>query len=445
MTIELYHDYKCIVDLICIDDDASTRSLLKWSNADYMNNNNTTIAPQVQITKGPNIGKLHPRPDRGKLPAYIPEPSFVADPNHRKKVLTGELIALDKARVQERATMTRMDSTRLGKNFGYMIRTLKHLDPSEYVRAGSAVLEHHFDSHEYCGDWCRRKSMTATQKEQSQRYYRSKTIDAKLYKILGDKLNRFVTYERLQEVAHGMDTQCNESFNNTASWFAPKNKVYCGSCSLTNRLSMAIGINSLGLEQYFRRLYKKLGIHLTKNVLYCLEMKNRTRHNRLMKIQTKEKKKDRIKRKLEDLVKNEGIARKERDKRECVYKSAVNMQEEDCGDEGERQQPRPKKNRTSLVCPHCGKKGHATTRSSKCLHYKGGGQAVRPARAQQLQDLDGEYVDPADDIDAMDALPLVRDPNQLDTEEDTEALQAFLADAVAEDSDEDVTLVQAAL
>jgi hypothetical protein len=183
----------------------------------------------------------------------------------------------------------------------------------------------------------------------SVRYYRSKTTDAKLYKILSDKVSRFVTFERLKEVAHGMDTQVNESFNNTASWFAPKNKVYCGSCSLTNRLSIALGINSLGLTAYFKRLFMKLGINLTKNVLHCLEAKDRTRGKRLKAIKTKDKKTIRIKRKHEDLVRDEAIARKERSKREGTYKSGINMQDDD-----EDQQPNNKRKRLAdSICPHC--------------------------------------------------------------------------------------------
>jgi hypothetical protein len=68
-------------------------------------------------------------------------------------------------------------------------------------------------------------------------YFRWKTKDAKLYVKLQEILERFITPERLKEVAHGMDTQCNESFNNMFSWLAPKNKVYCGTQSLRNRLS----------------------------------------------------------------------------------------------------------------------------------------------------------------------------------------------------------------
>jgi hypothetical protein len=85
-----------------------------------MLNTGTTTVPKVFVSKGPNKGKKQQdRPDKGKLPRQIPEPRFVADPNHRKKVLTGKLHDLAKKQVVERFTMTKMDCTRIGKNFGY--------------------------------------------------------------------------------------------------------------------------------------------------------------------------------------------------------------------------------------------------------------------------------------------------------------------------------------
>jgi hypothetical protein len=239
MVVDLYNNANCIVFRICADDDASTRSLLRWSNADYMRNNGTTEVPKVFVTKGPNKGvKQQPRPDRGRLPGHIPEPLFVADPNHRRKVFTGELLTLKMSKVATRFTMTKMDCTRLGKNFGYMVRTLKRRPEAEWEGAGRAVIEHHFDNHEFCGEWCPRKRQGQEERDAKARYYRSKTEDAKLYAVLNNITSRFITLDRLKEVAHGMDTQINESFNNTASWFAPKNKVYCGSESLANRLSL---------------------------------------------------------------------------------------------------------------------------------------------------------------------------------------------------------------
>jgi hypothetical protein len=229
------------IDKLCCDDDSSVRADCKWSNRDYMLNNNTNKIPQVPITKGPKKGKLQDRKDKGKLPRDVPEPNFVADPNHRRMQLTGELITLDKAKVSEKATMTRMDTTRIGKNFGYMARSLNRGEEELYCNKAKAVLEHHFDEHAYCGEWCRRKDESTESRRTSGKYYRCKIESKELYDILDEKLSRFVTKERLIEIAHGMDTNINESFNNTATWFAPKNKVYCGSVSLSVRLSFAVG------------------------------------------------------------------------------------------------------------------------------------------------------------------------------------------------------------
>jgi hypothetical protein len=69
----VYQKHNVIVSLVCIDDDASTRSMLKWSNDDYMKNNYTTTIPQVPITKGKNKGELQERRDRGRLAGEIPD------------------------------------------------------------------------------------------------------------------------------------------------------------------------------------------------------------------------------------------------------------------------------------------------------------------------------------------------------------------------------------
>jgi hypothetical protein len=45
--VDLFDRRHVSIARICIDDDASTPSMLKWCNADYMKNNNTTKPPQV--------------------------------------------------------------------------------------------------------------------------------------------------------------------------------------------------------------------------------------------------------------------------------------------------------------------------------------------------------------------------------------------------------------
>jgi hypothetical protein len=371
MTIELYRNKHCKIGLICADDDASTRSMLRWSNSDYMKNNNTTVYPTEEISKGPNKGKLQKRKDRGRLPADVHEPMFVADPGHRKKVLTGVLQKMLDSKVDERATLSRMDATRIGKNFGYMIRSLPRLQECKYVDAAQAVLEHHFDNHQHCGPWCNRSRVAEA--DRSKRFYRNKEQSGKLYAILQEKLGRFMTLDRLKEVAHGMDTQVNESFNNTAAWMAPKNKVYCGTGSLCNRLSMAVGISSVGFAAYFERLYKVLGITITPNVTYFLNCKDIVRKKRLAKIRTKEQKKLRLKRKHEQLRKDEVQTRKSILGKDAFYKSGTNM--DDVVEHPQETAARNKK--APAVCPHCKKKGHKTTKSKRCLFHNK--EAAAPA------------------------------------------------------------------
>jgi hypothetical protein len=131
--VEAFEKRHVVIHRLCCDDDSSIRADCQWSSAHYMKNNNTDVLPKVAISKGKNKGKLQDRSDKGKLPAHVPEPVFVADPNHRRKGLTGELNKLDMSKVDEKFTTTKMDSTRIGKNFGYMARTLKDREACKYI------------------------------------------------------------------------------------------------------------------------------------------------------------------------------------------------------------------------------------------------------------------------------------------------------------------------
>jgi hypothetical protein len=409
MVVALHENYSVVVEKIVIDDDASTRSVLKWTNADYMKNNETNEPPTIPISKGKNKGKPQARPDRGRLPATVPEPLFVADPNHRRNVLTGELIALTKEKVANKFTMTKMDATRIGKNFSYMIRQLPTMHESQYEAAGKAVLEHHFDNHSYCGPWCPRK-----RNGNHQGFYRSKSKDSALYEKLKDIVARFVTVDRLKEVAHGMDTQVNESFNNTFSWLAPKNKIYCGSQSLKNRLCIGIGINGLGMEEYFRRLFKKLGIVMTANVAHFLKVKGTKRINRLDKLKLPEKKRNRLKDKTEKLRKDTAVAIKERSKRDGTYKKAQGMADDSEEEKTDDVNRRPRIT-GAKVCRSCGKKGHLTVRSKHCLNYAGTTNNTSRLRTnvQEATETDTQAHAFARDIDdavRMDNFPLTDDP-----------------------------------
>ena len=82
-------------------------------------------------------------------------------------------------------------------------------------------------------------------------------------------------------------------------------------------------------------------------------------------------------------------------------------EEDDNGDPGVASRPAKKKriNPRTLTCPHCGKKGHSTTRSKHCLHYKDKNNSVAPVATEPTED-DNQSIDPAEDLDRYEGLLL---------------------------------------
>jgi hypothetical protein len=150
---------------------------------------------------------------------------------------------------------------------------------------------------------------------------------------------------------------------------------------------------------------------MTPNVSYFLDAKDRTRNKRLAKNKTKLQKKNRLKRKHEQLKADETAAKKARNKKMmAVYKSGMNM-EDTVEEQGEQQPPGIQRKKAPAVCPYCGKKGHSTTRSTKCLHYKAAGQPAggAPTAALQVPVATDELLnadDEADDMEVFDGMPL---------------------------------------
>lgn len=206
--------------------------------------------------------------------------------------------------------------------------------------------------------------MSPTQLKGSKRYHRNMVDDKLLHEKLHDTMGKCITQEKLTDIAHGMDTNANESFNNTVSWYAPKNKVYSGSRSLWNRIGIAIGVQSVGYEVYYKRLFKKLGIQISPNTLHYLAVKQKQRQKRLQKQLEPSKKKSRNKRKFEALQARTLIAKKERLTRAGKHQTGMNV--DVTAEEFESLPVRTIKPASVYKHPFCGLKGHVTTESKKC-------------------------------------------------------------------------------
>jgi hypothetical protein len=124
-----------------------------------------------------------------------------------------------------------------------------------------------------------------------------------------------------------------------------------------------MGINALGLVDYFTRLYKGLGIIMTPNVLHLMKEKRRTK--RLQKV----KKQDRAARYAKQKV-DKAKATTECAKRDGTYKKGQNL-DNIMADDKEPPVAKRKSAPTaaSRACTYCGKKGHSTTKSKNCGQY----------------------------------------------------------------------------
>ena len=88
------------------------------------------------------------------------------------------------------------------------------------------------------------------------------------------------------------------------------------------------------------------------------------------------------------------------------------------------------RSRKHVICTHCGKKGHTTTRSKKCLKHK---DNVAAANAKNVASTVTVAVDPqtvisdnndADDIDRINAFPLADvPPSDLSSDEFQDCLE----------------------
>jgi hypothetical protein len=284
MIKELWFKYHVAVDRIVTDDDSSMAA---------------------------NCRRSSEQNDKGMLPHPIKEPMFVADPAHRKKTLRNKLYKLLSQKKDDRLDLSAMDIVRLCKNFIYYIRSSTNMDEDERVRKAAVIYEHHFDCHDYCGNFCRRKLELETgDDEQSEKFYRCKVRNKELYVRIKSIIDEYITKDRLAELTHGKDTNVNECLNQVIAWFAPKNKTYGGSYSLENRVSIAVGVFNKGYLAFFSNLLERLGIQPTEGQLAYFRSQDKDRNRRRQLQTTAEHKKKRQKTVYEKLRQHTENAKK---------------------------------------------------------------------------------------------------------------------------------------
>lgn len=281
----------------------------------------------------------------------------MADPQHCTKLFSKKLFAMESKTIENNNGVNEVDCFTLKKNCGYMSKQIQTAPKSDWLEAGKAVLDHHFEDRSHCGDGgckrpCLSKNELEADRKASGKHYRCKKRDAKVCKCLRGIVSPFIASNTLMEIAHGHDTQINESLNNTISWMALKNKTFCGSRSLPGRVHLAVGIALVGHCRFMLGLLDWLGAEVTASVLKHADATGRKKKPHSEPHKTKEHKRKRQEATQKKVHEHIKVAENKR------WKNGFYAPGEGFNMCLPVLDPR--------MCPHCQKKGHKTTARKMC-------------------------------------------------------------------------------
>ena len=368
------------VEAMVLDDDASVRSILTHESVN----------------------------PKGQLPEEIPQPIFLADPSHRTKVVAKAIFVLAHL-PKSISTCTNIDALRIKKYYGYMLKQSRMLTLDEIRVRCKAVIEHLFDNHEFCDDsWCRpsrieqeideiietinvpSNSMTAkpvgpqeqdlppnprsqgsrkqVTRTESTSFYHSKQCDSDLYNQLVEAYAKYTTPERLKESLHPFDTQLNESLHFVVSKYAPKHKNYSTTMSLSNRISIVVGIHNMGHLPFWTKVFERLQLPMSEDLvcsLTCLDRDKQTKREYKVRHETKLKRVKNQIDKMADMMRKQ----KQDEISGATYGCGVGIQNIVPSEVAKIEKEKKKKNNISCIWFGCDKKQHKTNRNKQCKYH----------------------------------------------------------------------------
>ena len=133
-----------------MDDDTATKCLLRQK---YKEQQEEAHKKNMVYVWPMQKGKQDK--DTGMLPLSHPNPVFLADPNHRLRGMFGKIYKLA-TKKKEDSKCTKMDAARLKYNGTIAVHSnRKNAESLElFSKFIMTVVEHQFNNHSDCGDWC---------------------------------------------------------------------------------------------------------------------------------------------------------------------------------------------------------------------------------------------------------------------------------------------------
>jgi hypothetical protein len=343
-----------------MDDDSTTRAVLSHPYKEMLHLGRIT-ADQV-----PSRIKKSPKSDNGQLWLDHPEILPLADKNHRGKNFAKKIFQLAGAPAAV-STASNNDAERIKRNFNFWCRLYWNETEEMFKWRSNAVVEHHFNDHRWCDPaWCAVLNQDLAEKKKKQCKYRSKLEDMAFYVQAKKALSTYTTKEALRDLRHGFHSNKCESLNGFLTKALPKNKHTCLSNVNKARSNLIVGIDSLGYEGYFERLFNKTGVEYTQ-----VTRRHHQRVDKRRATQGRYKKRPESKRKRRKLLYAKiaagNAAAVESRKEGYDYGSGL-MAPKDEEEEDLANRDGGTWKKLVVGCPKCGKSDHKTTRSMKCYY-----------------------------------------------------------------------------
>jgi hypothetical protein len=339
-----------------MDDDSSTKAILRHGLAALVASGAMLDADWPLTEGGFRVN------DTGLLPLDQHWLNFLGDKNHRVRTYARFIFHLSRLSAAK-SKAHGGDAERLKRSFAYFLHQFSKRSWKRFVRSARAVLEHHFNCHKYCDKWCPAKTWNKEDKLKSALKYRDKIRDNDLYLQLKTHHDKFTTEEALREMYHEFHSNKCESLNGNITKYVPKNKHYCCTLSNKGRTHTAVGVDSVGYVQFYRRLFVILGVEELPTTTECHTDLDTGRIRKAAWDKTTERKRRRAEANTEKCLEGRQLTKRDNIKNFAYRRGMAGPQVDDPEEEDQTKRVAT----APSICAYCDKKGHKTTKSKKCL------------------------------------------------------------------------------
>jgi hypothetical protein len=197
---------------------------------------------------------------RGCTVANLP-----AETRERMRCLAEMIYKLARAPLSK-SLVTNADAKWLKRNSCYVVHEYKTYDFETFKRIVWAVFYHHFGIHDTCGPWCLWLRNKDNPEELKKLFYRDKVADKALYDQILELWETCCYDEELHDIHHEWHmTKC-ELMNQFETKFVWKTLHLCRSIVGKARTYLAVSLDSVGYEEYYRTLFGILGLHYDETI-----------------------------------------------------------------------------------------------------------------------------------------------------------------------------------